>query len=272
MKIFDVVPFFNETMILNLRINILDPWVDFFIINESPFSFTGNNKPLFYDENKHLFKKFEHKIIHHIITENDPEWNQWERELVQKSSMVIPLQNIAKNEDVVVVSDCDEIPDLSKIDLEKVSKSNKLYICHQLFYYYYFNTLCIGDNNIIFDWQGSRLSSWQSLRRNSTDTFRNPNSGFSLHSPHLIEHVQKAGWHFTFLNTPENVQLKIKSWSHQEFNTKFVQSNVADNMKNLKDVFYRNQFKILPIPLSLETHPKFLLDHISEYNDFIYKT
>jgi len=268
--IYDVIPFFNELTMLELRMEILDPYVDFFVINESLYSFTGNPKPLFFDENRAKFKKFKSKIIHQVCVENKPEWNQWERELVQKGSLVSPLVRDLNNKDIIILSDTDEIPDLIQIDFDEVYDTDKLFICDQLFYYYYFNTLAItGDKP--FPWQGSRMSTWKLLKRNSTDTFRNPNSGFSLHSPNQIVHVPNAGWHFTFLNNPELVKYKIQSYSHQEFNNPFVINNIQENMKNLKDVFYRNQFEIKPIEMTLKTHPLYLMDHLDKYKEYIYK-
>ena len=67
MKIVDVFPFFNELDLLDIRLNVLDPYVDCFIISEATKTFQGGDKPLWYDENKDRFKKFHHKIIHNIL-------------------------------------------------------------------------------------------------------------------------------------------------------------------------------------------------------------
>lgn len=270
MATYDVMPFFNELMILEMRMEILNPYVDFFVINEAPLTFTGNNKPLYFEENKSLFEKFKSKIIHNVIQGNNLAWNQWERELFQKGQLVSHLCNVLKDEDIIILSDTDEIPNLKDFDFDKAIQTNKLYIFNQLFYSYYFNTLAC-NGNVPFPWEGSRLSTWKLLKNHSTDSFRNPNSGFRLHSPNQIEFVPNGGWHFSFLNTPENVQLKIKSWSHQEFNNSFVQDNVASNMASLKDIFYRGQFEIKPIAISEETHPLYLLENYEKYEKFIFE-
>ena len=67
MKIIDAFIFFNELELLDIRLNILNDKVDKFILVESTVSFTGKEKPLYYNDNKHLFKKFNDKIIHCIV-------------------------------------------------------------------------------------------------------------------------------------------------------------------------------------------------------------
>jgi hypothetical protein len=131
--------------------------------------------------------------------------------------------------------------------------------------------LAFNRDNTPFPWEGSRLSTWKLLRRNSTDTFRNPNSGFRLHSSHQIMNISNGGWHFTFLNSPELVKLKIQSWSHQEFNNPYVLDNVEQNMKNLKDVFFRTQFELKPIEMTKEVYPEYLMNNLEKYAQYIYK-
>ena len=69
MKVIDVFPFFNEIDILEIRLNILEPFVDYFVISESTKAFQGQDKPLYYNENKEKFSKFNHKIIHNIVND-----------------------------------------------------------------------------------------------------------------------------------------------------------------------------------------------------------
>ena len=71
MKIFDCFRFFNELELLEIRLNLLNEVVDYFVLTESPYTISGNEKPLYYLENKERFEKFNHKIIH-SITETIP--------------------------------------------------------------------------------------------------------------------------------------------------------------------------------------------------------
>ena len=63
-KIYDSFLFFNELDLLDIRLTILDPYVDYFVISECDYTFSGNKKPFYFDDNKNLFSKFLHKIIH----------------------------------------------------------------------------------------------------------------------------------------------------------------------------------------------------------------
>ena len=69
MRVFDSFIFFNELELLEIRLNILNDVVDYFVLTESPWTVSGNQKPLYYEENKHLFEKFNHKIIHNVTKE-----------------------------------------------------------------------------------------------------------------------------------------------------------------------------------------------------------
>jgi beta-1,4-mannosyl-glycoprotein beta-1,4-N-acetylglucosaminyltransferase len=268
--IYDTIMFFNEFDLLLLRMHILDPYVDYFVITESPHTHSGKEKPLFFQENRDKFKEFESKIIYNAFTDNRPEWEQWEREAVQRGASLGNITRFLNDEDVIISSDCDEIPDLSKIDLEQVRDSNKLFISYQPLYYYYLNTITVS-NNIVTPWGASRLSNWRLLKRNSINELRMPNSYFCQHYPSEIVRVLFSGWHFSFLSNVDNIKYKIRSYSHQEFNNQQMLDSIDDKVKNLKDPFGREGAEIKMIEMTPESHPKYLLEHLDEYDRYIYK-
>ena len=120
MKIYDCFQFFNEENILDLRLNILDEHVDFFVIVESTTDHQGNEKKLNFDINK--YKKFQKKIIYIVVEDTldaikKPHLGQ--NSLVerhQRNSITRGLKNCS-NEDLIIISDVDEIPDLNKLNL-----------------------------------------------------------------------------------------------------------------------------------------------------------
>ena len=120
MKIYDCVQFFNEENVLDLRLNILDEFVNFFVIAESTTDHQGNEKKLNFDIKK--FKKFEKKIIYIIVDDTKeiikkPHLGQNSSvEKHQRNSIVKGLKNCDMN-DLVIISDVDEIPDLNKLNL-----------------------------------------------------------------------------------------------------------------------------------------------------------
>ena len=128
MKIFDCFLYNGENLILDLRLNTLSKYIEKFIIIESRYDHQGNKKKLNFKFNK--FKKFESKIIY-LIIENFPEkLSNWERENFQRNYIVRGLTSANEN-DYVLVSDVDEIPNLSKItDLLDYEEKKKEYLDH----------------------------------------------------------------------------------------------------------------------------------------------
>ena len=132
MQIYDVIPFFNETSLLTLRMEILNPYVDHFVISESPWTFSGREKPLYFEQFRDQYKKFEGKIIYQVNKDNDPNWNQWQRSFYQKGNILSDIASSLKEDDIIISSDADEIPDLNKIDFQRILDTNHLFLCGQL--------------------------------------------------------------------------------------------------------------------------------------------
>ena len=117
MKVIDVFPFFNELDILEIRLNVLDPYVDYFILSEATKTFSGLDKPLYYQENKERFAKFEDKIIHNIVEDNtDPNLHPYERDIFQKNSIKEIVMEKASDDDAIIWSDVDEVPNPEAIE------------------------------------------------------------------------------------------------------------------------------------------------------------
>ena len=137
MKIYDCIQFFNEEHILELRINILNKFVDFFVISESTADHQGNPKKLNFNLSK--FKKYENKIIYVIVDDTldaikKPHLGQ--NSLVerhQRNSITRGLKNCS-DDDLVIISDVDEIPDLSKLNLLNKKKRYAVF-CQKKFDY-----------------------------------------------------------------------------------------------------------------------------------------
>ena len=62
--------YFDEDLLLDLRLNSLDKYVKKFVISEATYTHNGNKKKLNFDINK--FRKFKDKIIY-IVVEKEPE-------------------------------------------------------------------------------------------------------------------------------------------------------------------------------------------------------
>ena len=152
MKIFDCFMYFDEEVVLDLRLNVLNDYVDYFVVVESNFTHRGEKRKLMFDPKK--FEKFKNKIIY-LVYDKQPEnieeinnydnedeksrkyiLNAAQRENGQRNFILQGL-NEAKNDDIILISDVDEIPNLENIDLKKINQ--KLIFFKQEMFYYKFN-------------------------------------------------------------------------------------------------------------------------------------
>jgi len=230
MKIYDCFQFFDEEMLLDLRLNIMDKYVDKFVITEASYMHNGKSKELLFDINK--FSKFKDKIIYipveeqpHDLIKINPEdsedtkgnksvLNGYKRDNYQRQMAANALSDIEQN-DWVIINDIDEIPNLKKINLNKIS--NKLVIFKQKMFYYKFNLLYPDTY-----WFGSRackkkyLISPQWLRdvKHKKYPLWRLDIFFSKKKFNNIFYVNDGGWHFTNIKSPEDIQKKFLNYTH----------------------------------------------------------
>ena len=230
MKIYDCFTYFDEDLILDTRLNILNDYVDYFVIVESTFNHNGESRQLKFDINK--FEKFKKKIKYIVwekipediekINENDEEIvrerkfinNAVRRDNGQRNYVMKGLENADKN-DLILLSDLDEIPLLNKIDLKKIK--HKIIIFEQLMCYYKFN-LAIPN----YKWFGTRACLKKNLK--SPQWLRNIKARkypffrldilFNEKKFNNISIIKQGGWHFTNIKTPEEIHYKYKSYCH----------------------------------------------------------
>ena len=148
--VYDCFIFFNELDLLEIRLNELDDVVDYFVLVEANRTFQNNHKPYYFDENKERFSQFLPKIIH-IKLDKYPlfipiinPFTPWKLEIYQRNSILQGLKNCEK-EDIILISDVDEIPKASLIK-ETISKGiNQIYGLKMSMFLYYFNNQLIYD-------------------------------------------------------------------------------------------------------------------------------
>ena len=267
MKIYDCFQFFNEENILDLRLNILNKFVDFFVIVESTTDHQGKDKKLNFDIKK--FKKFEKKIIHVVVEDTLDSIKKahiGQNSLVerhQRNSIVRGLENSSEN-DLIIISDVDEIPDLKK--LNQFNKKNYGVFSQKMFMYK-INLLNLDENN----WHGSKICLKKNLR--SPQWLRNLKFKkypfWRFDKIRNIQIIENGGWHFAYLHNPENIANKIKSFAHGEFNKNdFVDENKIKEKINFgKDLFDREiKFKKVQID---ETFPKYILKNQDKLKEWI---
>ena len=281
MKVFDSFIFFNELELLEMRLNILDDVVDYFVLTESPFTVSGNEKPLYYQENKDMFGKFNDKIVHHITEEIPNDFNhmlekskfhvaykdpdpygtpminlpvRFQRALFNRNNSAFGIEKAGvTDDDLVITSDADEIVNpLLLQDLEWFNPSNH-YVAECRAFYYKLNFLYQED------WMGSRLCTWKHLKNTTIDQHRQDHEN--------AHKIQDAGWHFSFLGNAENFKLKLASYEHTENNTDTVTRNAEEKIESGLDPLGRGQtYKAVPID---DSYPDHITNNQEKYAEFI---
>ena len=217
MAIYDCIQFFNEEHILELRINILNEFVDFFVIVESTVDHQGKSKKLNFDINK--FKKFNDKIIYIVVDDTKEAIKKPHiggESLVEQHQRNSIMRGLKKceDDDLIILSDVDEIPDLTK--LNEFNKKNKYFVFAQKAFAYKLNLLNKSENN----WHGSKMCLKKYLK--SPQWLRNLKFKkypfWRIDKPQNIQIIENGGWHFAYLLDAEGISKKIKSFAHGEDN------------------------------------------------------
>lgn len=255
MKIFDCFMYFDEEQILDLRLNVLNHDVDYFVIVESIYNHKGEKRDLLFDIKK--FQKFREKIIYliykeipkqiELINEDDDEnvksrkyiMNALYRENSQRNYISEGLKN-ANKEDLILVSDVDEIPKLSSLDLG-IIKDEIILFKQDMFYYKYNLTL---PN---FKWTGTKaikkkkLNSPQWLRnvKDRKYPFFRIDTFFSDKKYINIKTIKDGGWHFSNIKSPEMIEHKLKSYlHHREFDEESLSVEEINELVKKKQAIY----------------------------------
>jgi len=222
--------FYDEELLLDIRLNILNKYVDFFIIVESEYFHNGKKRQLKFDINK--FKKFENKIIY-LIHKNEPngiiKLNDKDDEGTKSDKLILNAhlrensqrnyisEGLAKadNNDLILVSDVDEIPNFKSIDLSKIN--NQIIMFEQEIFYYKFNRYLPG-----FTWYGTKACKkkklinpqWLRNIKNKKFSFWRLDTLFSKNKYINKLFVKNGGWHFSNIKDASDIELKLKSYLH----------------------------------------------------------
>ena len=257
MRVFDCFIFNNEVDLLELRLNILDDVVDKFVIVEGNSTFSGNKKESIFLKNEERFEKWSDKIIYEFADIPDCE-RSWDREIFSRNyALTLPIFN---DDDVIISSDLDEIPNPEAIQMvSEWITDDSHYTLQMNFYMYYLN-------NFMTDrWYGSRVATYKYLKDKTLDDIRESTEDQARISGSIIE---GGGWHFSYCGGDEMIKQKIGSFSHTEHNNEQTLSNVSDNVKNNVDLFGRNiSFEVVDIDDS--EYPQYLIDNQEKYSYLI---
>ena len=247
--------FYDEDLVIELRLNILNEYVHKFVIVESKFTHSGKKRELLFDINK--YSKFKEKI-NYIVLENEPVdleivhdndtddkknskyiMNALKRENFQRNGIKKGLTN-AKPDDLILVSDVDEIPNLSNLDINEIN--DNIILFKQNFYYYKFN-LKLED----MPWLGTKGCKYKNLKspqwlRNIKDKkypFWRLDVLFSNKKYSNIKFIDNGGWHFSNMKTPEEIEKKMRTYlHHREYDIKPLGTKKIEEMIKSKKSIY----------------------------------
>ena len=245
MKIIDCTTYYSEDLMLDIRFNILNEFVDKFIIVESKFSHSGQPKKLNFEINK--FQKFKDKI-EYLIIENEPdgiiENIENSSEIKRKNSLLRIEQSYdfimnalddVNDNDLVCLSDNDEIPNFNSEYFKK--SNNDIFIFKQLFFYYKFNLFYD-----LIPWYGTKACrkkkllsfSWLRNLKNKKYPFWRVDTLFSNLKHMNLQIVEDGGWHFTNIKTAKDIYTKLSNFGHHnEFDVSGI--SVEDIQKCIDD-------------------------------------
>ena len=295
MKIFDCFMYFDESLLLDLRLNYLDKFVDKFIIIECNYNHKGEvKKPTF---NKEKYKKFENKIEYILLkdqpknietinakdTENETSdkyiLNAIKRENFQRNYIKNCLSE-ATGDDWIIISDLDEIPNLSNVNFKNIK--NKFIFFKQDMMYYKFNLKLENCS-----WVGTKACQMKNLEspqwlRNIKDrsySWWRLDTLFSKNKYRNIKFIDDGGWHFSYLKTPEEIEKKLKSYlHHREYDLNPIGIDKIKKLVEQKKTIYNlktdqrlNQFKsgnkLNKIDINLL--PKYILENKDKLKKWI---
>ena len=290
MKIYDCTTFYSEHMMLDARFHILDKHVEKFIVTEATYSHSGKKKELNFNIDN--FPKFKDKIIYLVIdkepnnlieeanvTDSIKRLNSIKRIELSYDYMQNAIENIAED-DLVILSDNDEIPNLNSKQFQSCTKNVILF--KQLFFYYKFNL-----HYDLMPWFGSKACKKKSLKSfswlNNLKAKKYPfwriDTYFSKNKLNNLEIIEDGGWHFTNLKSPEDLFEKFKNFGHHdEFENSGISVEMLKNYIDQGIVFYNhfldqknpNKWKNNYSLKKIDDHllPKYLIENKLKYKEW----
>ncbi len=255
MNIYDCFMYYDEDLLLDIRLNALNKYVEKFVITEATYTHNGSKKKLNFNIDK--FKKFKDKIIYIVVDQQPPNildlnvsdtderraekliLNGMARDYFQRNNLSKGLTE-ANTEDLIIVSDLDEIPNFESLDFKMIK--NNIVIFEQKMFYYKLN-LFYED----FKWLGSKAVKKKIFL--SPQWLRNIKSRkypkwrldvlFSKKKYSNLYHVKDGGWHFTCIRTPEDLEKKLLNFAHHyEFEESGLKINDIKKLIEEKRVMY----------------------------------
>lgn len=274
--IYDGFIFYNEIELLELRLKIMGPFVDKFIIVESRKTFTNEDKELFFDKFKERFDEYLDKIIY-IVVDDFPVSleSAWDREHYQRAMITDGIKN-AEDDDILIVTDVDEI--ISPYGLKQIKKllgkdKDRILNLELLNCWYFLNYV---EQNELF-WSDPRACCVKMFRTSLKEccgSYPLDEGGRmnaqTLRSWSVFDNVPCAGWHFSYMGGVERIKNKVKAFSHQEYNTDemLADDRIIEMIKSGRDLFGREFAHFASVPAK-GIMPKEIVENMEKYETWV---
>lgn len=238
--VYDLFTFNGEYDMLEIRFNILDPYVDYFLICEGSETFSGNAKPLYWStRDKERFKKWERKVVYKVITEevekdvlkqlqertyvDQPSFKRafYQKEMLRKMlEFMVREFGRPNDEDIIYYGDVDEVWKPKEVD-------DRVHKLRQIAYSYYLN------NRSPEDWRGTVVTKYKNVKGGCLNDMRA--------NPVEEDVLENGGWHFTNLGGLDAILHKLESYDHQEVNIPWVKDGLGERIRNNVDFLGRDR-------------------------------
>lgn len=266
MKIFDCFTFYNEFDLLELRLKEHWDHVDYFVIAEANKTHQGHPKSFLLEENWDRYKDFHDKIIHIKVGDMPTHQNAWVLENFQRDALVRGLGQ-ANTEDIVVVSDLDEIIRDTAFQTMRSDTQHDVWTTRCPMFYYKLNYMMIAPQSYYINAVATRAS-----MKYTPQAMRNATMNFSRlphdYEDNVLKTIQHGGWHFTYFGNTEHAANKLRNFAHQESNHWADKINVDEIMarKGGIDPNSPERFEYIAID---DYFPKTVLSDPERWKDYI---
>lgn len=272
-RVFDCFPFFNEIDILSLRLHELDSAVDCFVIVESNemHGSARTKAPVFESEAcRKVIAPFLHKIFYMLLDKLQPEYTDarsgWQRENFQRAALMKPIKALrAKSDDIIIVSDCDEIPRARVVSACRNSNLTSIHKLNLDFFYY-------NVNNYVGPWAYSTIGTLAQYE--AAGGFQTPRGTLDMPTAVKYPTIPNAGWHFSYFGGIDRIIYKAGNFAHSS--DSFVRDTlargtqqIADDIAAHRDLYHRKDVPEFSHRLSSDLNlPEYFLNNRERFTHF----
>lgn len=194
--IVNAFPFNGEMDMLRFRMAVLDPVVDLFVAVEADKTYQGQTREWVLNGDK--------------TPKLRPHWLElratgiWQREFEHRDRVLEACFDLG-DADYIISNDADEIPSRESVSFFLERTDHGATTCGLDTFHMRLNYKTWEDGRCIF-------STMQFARQTGNQRLRQIREGFPKMS------VRPSGWHLSYFGSYDEIQHKLRSWSHSEFN------------------------------------------------------